>query len=214
MPLDSTSPELPERSQNANVMPPRVWLGPVLDRHRVLTTRYIEDLTAEECRHRLGIDGGTHDHDDEVLALAEAELPEERDGDISLEASLVKLVDDNRAHRPEVVAVDDLTKHDPVGDKSYFCGCAGAVLKANLIAHQATDLDVELLGDPMGGEPRRQPSWLDDHYLTASVDGLFEDRRRDSGGLPSAWLGHQDERSLLANFSGDRLEVSIDGKWI
>ena len=85
----------------------------VLHRHLEAASQGAEPRRAEEAGHRLGVEGGGHDHEAQVLAGGLLQPPQEGQGEVSLEVALVELVEDDGADAGEGGPLEEAPGEEP-----------------------------------------------------------------------------------------------------
>ena len=126
---------------------------------RHLDHRHRPPRSREVVGEPLRVDGRRGDDDLEVRPAGQEpfEVPEE---EVDVEAPLVGLVDDDRVVAPEVTVPLELGEQDAVGHHLDQRVARRVVGEPHLVPDGATQLDPELLGDPFGDRPGRDPSGL------------------------------------------------------
>ncbi len=156
----------------------------------------------EVLRELLGVDRRRGD-DDLQVGSARQQLLEVAEDEVDVEGALVGLVDDDRVVLAQVPVPLHLVEQDAVGHHLHEGVVARLVGEAHLVADGRAELDLELLGDPLGDRPRRDAPRLGvpDQALGAPAD--LEADLGQLGGLPRAGLAGNDDDLVLADGRGD-----------
>jgi hypothetical protein len=110
-------------------------------------------------REALGVDRRARDDDAQVGPAGEEAL-QVAEQEVDVEAALVGLVDDDRVVAREVAVAVDLVEQDAVGHHLDSGLLARLVGEAHLVAHEAAELDAELLRDALGDRARSEAAGL------------------------------------------------------
>src|SRR5208282_3216142 len=107
----------------------------------------------------LRVDGGRGDDHLEVGAFGQ-ELPEVAEDEVDVQAALVRLVDDQRVVAAQPAVAGELGQHDAVGHQLDQRVVGGHVGEPHLVPDGLAERAAQLLGDPLGYRPGRQPARL------------------------------------------------------
>ena len=129
-----------------------------------------------------------------------------------LRRPLVRLVDDDRVVAAQVAVALQLGEQDAVGHQLDPAGLRRPVGEPHLVADQVAELGAELVGDPLGHRPRRDPARLGvaDHARSATPATELEADLRQLGGLPRAGLAGDDHDLVVPDRRRDVLAPLAD----
>ena len=127
---------------------------------RVRAARHLDDRRpAEVLAEAPGVDRRARDDELEVRALGQQAV-QVAEQEVDVQAALVRLVDDDRVVAAQQPVVLDLGQQQAVGDEPHERVRLGLVREADRVADGLPERHAELLGDPLGDGPRREPSRL------------------------------------------------------
>ncbi len=122
----------------------------------------------------------------------------------------MRLVDDDRVVALEQAVVLDLGEQDAVGHHLHERPVARVVGEAHLVADRPAELDVELLGNPVGDGARGDAPRLGVPDLAGDAAPELEQDLRDLRGLPAAGLARDDDHLVVAHRGGDVVAPGAD----
>ena len=125
----------------------------------------------EKSRDRSSVYRGRHDDDSQIIASAPC-LSGQRDGDVRMNAALVKFVEHDRPERRQKRIGLEAGGEDAFGDDEQSSGGREVPFEANLPTHFAAEGPAALLGDAGGNRARRDPARLKKN------DGAVGSKRR------------------------------------
>jgi hypothetical protein len=163
-------------------------------------------------REAFRIDRRRRDDDLEVRSSWEKllEIPEE---EVDVQASFVRLVDDDRVVAPQLPIPLDLRQQDAVGHHLDLRRVARPVGESDLVADELAEFAVELGSDAFGDGPRRDPARLGvTDRLALGATSQFQADLRELGGLAAPRLPGDDDDLVLANRSRDVVPALRDRK--
>jgi hypothetical protein len=168
----------------------------------------------EEAGDSGGVEGGGHDDEEEVGPDGGADLAEEGEGEVGVEAALVELVEQDGACAFEEGVGEEASGEDALGD-DMEAGVAGdAGVEADLVADLASEGPALLVGDAGGGGAGGDAAGLEEDE--AGVGGVEEaggeDRGRDAGGLAGAGGGREDGGAARTEVVEQGGEGGVDGE--
>ena len=176
---------------------------------RVQPARHIDDRTSvEERRDRPGIECRRHDDDAEVVAGAPG-LLRQRDGQIGVNAALVKLVDDDRLEvRQQRIVLQARRQHALRRDKQLRPWAKASVeadLPAYLVANRPAALERDALRDRARGNAPR---------LQQNQRAIADERWRNASGLSRTGLCGYNDGAGSSNLLDDPGNECVDRKGV
>ncbi len=163
----------------------------VLDREGVRASRHCDDwAVAEERRHASGIEGRRHHDDTQVVARAPG-LPCQREAQIGVNASLVELVEHDRAKVRQQGVLLQARGQDSFGGDQQPGARAEAALEADMPADLLPKRPSLLVRDAAGDRSRRHAARLQQDDCTVVDQGRGNARR-----LPRARRGCDDHGAM------------------
>ena len=188
---------------------------PVADVDRVGPPGHLDDrrrlpaAVGEVGGEPLGVDGRRGDDQLQVGPLREQAL-EVAEQEVDVEAPLVGLVDDDRVVLPQLTVPLELGEQDAVGHQLEPAGLRRPVGEPHLVADQLPQLGAELLRDPLGDRPGRDPARLGvpDQLLLPAPE--LQADLRQLGGLPGAGLAGDDHDLVVADRLGEVVSALAD----
>ena len=139
-----------------------------------------------------------HDNDEQVGAMLLLNVQRAGEGDVAIEMSFVKFIEDDGRDAREFIVLNQLPEQNAFGFKFDFGGGADAILEAHLIADLAAKLHVEFLRDAGSEHPRGETARLQHDALPAAEQAVLEEHLRDLRGFAGAGgcLQHEAFRRL------------------
>ena len=132
---------------------------PVADLDRVGAPGHLDHRRVEVLGEPVHVDGRAGDDQLEVRPARQQPL-EVAEQEVDVEAALVRLVDDDRVVAAQVAIALQLGEQDAVGHQLDPAALRRPVGEPHLVADQVAELGAELVGDPLGHGPGRDPARL------------------------------------------------------
>jgi hypothetical protein len=129
---------------------------------------------AEKRRERLRLEGRRHHREPQVRAHRLLQLAYDAEREITLEVTLVELVEHHDADLVEVGIADQAPREHALGHEPQSGLTTASLLEANTVANLAPDRIAPLACDELGRRARRDPTRLEDDYLFAAGDARVE----------------------------------------
>ncbi len=187
-----------------------VRVAEVLDRDLEAASLAAHPRTVvEELGDGLGVEGGRHDAHPEVGAARAPQAGQQRQHQIARQVALVKLVEHHRPDAPERGIGEQPPDQDPLGDEADPGARRGPVLEADGVADGRAERLPELARDPLGGEPRREATWLEHPQLVGGRRARLPQRPWDPRGLPGPRRGFHDARAAVRDRRHDVGELRV-----
>ena len=184
-------------------LPGVLLLGwPVAHLHRVGAAADLDDgcrpalAVSEMAGEALGIDGGGGDDDLEVRPPGQ-EVAQVAEQEVDIKAALMGLVDDQGVVLVEEAVLLDLRQQDAVGHQLDTGLRPHPVMETYLVAHQATGLAPQFLGNPAGQGAGRDTPRLGVADAPEDPPPQFQADLGQLGGLAGAGLAAQ-HHNLMA----------------
>ena len=167
---------------------------PVADLDRIRAARDLDDRRAAEVRaEALGVDRRAGDDQLEVGSPRQ-DAVQAAEQEVDVERAFVRLVDDHRVVAAQQRVTTDLGQQQAVGDQTDQGVLRAAVVEADRVPDGAAQRNIELIRDPLGHGPRRDPSRLGVSDGPAHAAPELEAELGQLGGLARARLpGHDDD---------------------
>ncbi len=167
---------------------------------------------AEEPGDGPGVHRGRHDDQDQVVADRLADLAEEGQGEVGVQAPLVELVEHDRADAFEEGVGDELAVEDALGHHAEAGPGPVPLLEADVVADLLAERPAVLVGDPPRHGPRGDPPRLeqDQRGVVVGEQAGADDRRRDAGRLARPRGRDQDQGPALPQPRHDLGQERID----
>lgn len=163
---------------------------------------------------RLGIEGGGHDKDHQVVANGGLDFLEQGEGQIGVEAAFVEFIEQDRANAFEKWIGNKLAGENALSDDAE-AGCgADFFLEANLIADLLAELPAVFIGDALGGGTGGDAARLK-HHQGGVLGGKTAGTKQgggNAGGFASTRFGNQNEAARGGESGADVGQMSIDGQ--
>ena len=173
---------------------------------RVRAPGHLDDRRVEVLGEPVHVDRRAGDDELEVGPPRQQPL-EVAEQEVDVERPLVRLVDDDRVVAAQVAVALQLGEQDAVGHQLDPAALRRPVGEAHLVADQVTELGAELVGDPLGHGPGRDPARLgvaDDPAPTGTTPAAeLEADLGQLGGLAGAGLAGQHDHLVVADRGGD-----------
>ena len=195
--------------------------GPVADLHREGAAGHLDDgdladdvsalVGREVPGEPVGVDRRRGDEDLEVGAAGQ-ELLEVAEDEVDVERPLVGLVDDDRVVAAQVAVALHLVEQDAVGHHLDARRVAAAVGEPHLVADEVPELDLHLLGDPLGHRARGDPAGLRVADLSARAEAQLEAHLRQLGRLARPRLTGEDDDLVVTDGGEDVVAALDDGQ--
>ena len=188
--------------------------GPVAHLDRVRAPGHLDHRRVEVRGEPIHVDRRAGDDELEVRPAWQQPL-EVAEQEVDVERPLVRLVDDDRVVAAQVAIALQLGEQDAVGHQLDPAALRRPVGEPHLVADQVAELGAQLLGDPLGHRPGRDPARLGvaDHlapeFSRAPATQLEADLRQ-LGGLAGAGLARQHDDLVVADRGGDVLAPLAD----
>ena len=206
----STSPSRLSRSSSSTASPiasgwsrsgPSVGQRqrPVAHLDREGAAAHLDDRRVAEVLGELpGVDRRRGDDQLEVGPLGQ-QLVQEAEQEVDVQRALVGLVDDDGVVAAQQPVVLDLGQQQAVGDQPHQRALAGAVVEAHGVADRLAEVDVELVGDPLGDRARGQPPRLRVGDRAADPAAQLQADLGQLRGLARAGLAGDDDDLVVAD---------------
>jgi hypothetical protein len=153
------------------------------DRQRKpLSLRSKDRTTFKVSSYRRRIERGRH-HDNPNLPSRALEPLQEYQRKITVQVSLVELVENDRIDSPEGWICKQTAGQNALRDKSQSRAWSGLLFETDLIADRSSNLFAQLPCDPSCRHARCDPAWLERNNFAANET---ENGRWDAGGLSRA----------------------------
>ncbi len=146
---------------------------------------------AQQLADPRAIERRRHHQDAQILAQARLRIARQREAQISVERTLVKLVEQHGGHAGQFGIVEDLPRENSLGDDLDPRRARNFRAEANAIADGLAGALAERSRHPLGAGPRRDPPRLQHDDLPALQPGRVEQRQRHPRGLAGARRRHQ-----------------------
>jgi hypothetical protein len=153
-------------------------------------------------REPLRVDGGRGDDHLQIRSPGQ-QLPEVAEDEVDVQAAFVRLVDDERVVAAELPVAGELGQQDAVGHQLDQRVVGGHVGEANLVAHGLAERAAELVGDPFGDGPGRQPARLGVPDLPGDATAELQADLGDLGRLARARLPRDDDHLVVPDGAQD-----------
>ena len=184
--------------------------GEVLDRHLEVAHVAAEVGGVEEADDGRGVEGGAHGHNLQIGTGGPSQPPQQGEGQVTLQVTLVELVDDHRVDLREAGIAGEPPCEHPLGDELQPGATADLGVETHPVADRLADLLTQLGGHPRCRHARGQAAWL--QHDDAATRPAIEQGARDSGGLARTGARLHHQRAVRFE-AGDRLvEEPIDGQ--
>ena len=185
---------------------------PVAHLHGIKTPRYLDDgRVVEMPGETLRIDGGRGNDDPEIAADFD-ELSQIADQKIDVQASLVGLVENDRAVLPQLGIALRLGKEDAVGHQLYRRVRSNAFVEPHLVSHQRADFGPELVGDARRHGTRGDAPRLRMADAAGRAATHLEEDLRQLGRLARARFAAHNDHRVLFHGGADRVAPGVDGQ--
>ena len=134
----------------------------------------------QKSRNRLDVEGRRH-HDDTQIGASEPRLTREREAKIGMNASLVKLVEDDRGEIRQERILLEPRRQDPFGDDEQPRVAGGSLLESDVPAHFTPERPFPLFRNTPRNRARGHAARLQQNERTRVDQGW-----RNPGGLARA----------------------------
>jgi len=166
----------------------------------------------QQSADRLGVQGGGHDQELEVVAQPGHHIEAEGQGQICLQAALVELVEDHQPHPGQL----GIVLHPP-GEHSFgnhlYLGCRRDLcLKTDPVAHGLPDLLPHLPGHETGGQPGGQAARFEHQDVFSRQPGFTQQGQGCHRGLARTWGSAEHHRLAAGELRPQRGDDFVDGE--
>jgi hypothetical protein len=211
VPVETLADEAPHGRRDLEREGPVIGRGEVLDGDLEALALRPQDGTPQVVGDRPGLQRGGH-HDQRQIRPFLLQPAQERERDVAVQMPLVKLVEEDRGHAPQVRIPQEAPREDALGHEADPRPRARDVLEAHLVADHLADLLAQLVGHAARGETRRQAARLEDDDLALVGKSCVVERARHARRLagPGGRLEH--EAPALSEHADELREERIDGQ--
>ena len=167
---------------------------------------------AQQPAYRAGVQGGGHDQELEIVAQPGHHIPTEGQGQISLQAAFVELVEDDQSHPGQLGIGLNSPGEYPFGHHLHPGGRGDLGLETDPVAHGLADLLAQLPGHEGGGQPGRQPARFEEQDGPPRQPGLGEQRQGRHCGFARAGRSAEDHGPAVGQFAPQPGQNFVDGE--
>ena len=147
----------------------------------------------EIIREPLCVESGRHHDNLQIGPRSRLDLQGPREGDVTVEVALVKLVKDQRRHAAQRSVERHLTEQNTLGHEAHPRLGRHARFEADLVAHFVAQHAADLLRHPSGQHARGESARLEHHDLAFFQEAVRPQHLGNLGGLArTGWRLHHD----------------------
>ena len=162
------------------------------DREHPAFAAYSGTIT-QKLRHRLGIERGAHHQQLQIRSRRPTQSVEQDEQQVGRQMTLVKLVQDHRAHRAQGRVGEQATQHDALRRVANTSACAAHFLEAHAVPNPFAQYFSALVRDSFGSHARCQTTRLRHQHLCIAEPALHCPRY--ACGLASTRWGLEHDRA-------------------